>query len=68
MTQVAFFQSKLLSVVRSYMYMHLFPKTGVAIWRAVVYCARAAQAFSAGLYCRNQKNNRHYNKYKQNII
>ena len=40
---------KLLSVVRSSM--HTYPGNWVAIGRAVVYCARSVQAFSAGIKC-----------------
>ena len=50
MTHVAC-RSKLRSVVRSSM--HLCPGTWMAIERAVVYYARAAHAFSAGIKCRH---------------
>ena len=33
--------------------MHLYPGNWVAIGRAVVYCARSAQAFSAGITFRH---------------
>ena len=50
MTHVAC-ESKLLSVVRSFM--HQGPRIWVAIGHAVVYHARAAHAFSAGNKCRH---------------
>ena len=43
-------ESKLNSVVR--LFMHPCPGSSVAIRLAVVYCARAANAFGAGIRCR----------------
>ena len=43
-------KSKLRSDLRSFM--HPCPGNWVAIGRAVVYCARAAHAFSAEIKCR----------------
>ena len=42
---------KLRSALRSSM--HPWPGNYVAIGRAVVYCARAAHAFSSGIRCRH---------------
>ena len=44
-------ESKILSIMRSSMYP--CPGNWIAIGRAVVYCARAAQAFRVAIKCRH---------------